>query len=122
MNLYACCFMCRREYYQDVEEGDVFLYPSNSYRALLKRMKANVVVFCGVRSLLDTYLRYWAILRTSSVQYVLITERHLSVLGDLLPKEAAVTITSEARILTPDGHQFQNKYRLSCYDIQRSLV
>ena len=103
--------MCRREYYQDVDEGDVFLYPSNSYRALLKRMKANVVVFCGVRSLLDTYLRYWAILRTSSVQYVLITERHLLVLGDLLPKEAAATITSKAKILTQEGDEFQNKYR-----------
>jgi hypothetical protein len=96
----------------------VFLYPSTCYKQVVYRTEAKVVVLCGVVSVLQCYLRYWWIVRSKSVEWLLVSERHLQVLGKYLPKAARVSIAENVRILAHDAKLFQHKMSLFCYDVR----
>ena len=111
--------MHRKGYYSpdSIVEGDVFLYPSNYYKEVIERTEAKVVVLCGVRSVLQSYLRYWWIVRSKSVEWLLVTERHLLVLGKYLPKDAAVSIAEKIHIVDPNAKYFKKTYSLFWCDV-----
>ena len=121
VNLFTHSFVHRTDYYspEHIVKGDVFLYRSFYYKEVIENTEAQVVVLCGVRSVLESYLRYWWILRSQYVEWLLVTERHLLVLGKYLPKNAHVAISKKNNIsiLDPNKIKFQNKYCLFCYDV-----